>query len=112
MTRGETIAGWTVLPLAGDIDLSSAPALRAELGGATEVSPARVVLDLSELDFIDSTGLGVLVGALRRVRGGGGDIRLASARSGIERVFVVTGLDRVFRLFPSVEEAAEAPDEP
>ena len=100
---------WTVVPLSGDIDLASAPALRSRLADATQDAPARVILDLSELDFIDSTGLGVLVGTLRRVRGTGGDIRIAGARAGIERVFSVTGLDRVFGLYESIEDAAVAP---
>ncbi|HEY2428824.1 MAG TPA: STAS domain-containing protein [Acidimicrobiales bacterium] len=105
----ETQLSWTVLPLEGDIDLASAPALRARLAEATQDPPARVVLDMSQLDFIDSTGLGVLVGTLRRVRGGGGDVRIGGARPGIERVFSVTGLDRVFHLFPTVDEAVTIP---
>jgi len=109
-TQFPSAAGsWTVVTLAGDIDLASAPELRSRLADATQDTPARVVLELSELDFIDSTGLGVLVGTLRRVRATGGDIRIAGARAGIERVFSVTGLDRVFGLFESVEAAAVAP---
>lgn len=102
---------WAVLPLAGDVDLASAPALRLRLNELSEEPPAFIVLDTSELDFIDSTGLGVLVGALRRIRTSGGDLRIAAAPSPIARVFAVTGLDRVFRLFPTVEEAREMPTE-
>ena len=100
---------WIVMPLTGDVDLASAPALRTRLVEATSDAPAHVILDLTRLDFIDSTGLGVLVGTLRRVRGGGGEMRIAGAPPGIERVFSVTGLDRVFQLASSVEEAAGEP---
>jgi anti-sigma B factor antagonist len=101
--RGRTMDR-EVLPLTGDIDLVTAPVLRAELKERLDRTSS-LVLDLSELHFIDSTGLGVLVGALRRVRTEGGDIRLAGAPSSIRRVFAVTGLDQVFTLFPTVDEA-------
>jgi len=96
---------WAVLALTGDADLASAAPLRITLSEATLTSPSWLVLDLSGLDFIDSTGLGVLVGALRRVRAGGGDLRVAAPQPGIARVFSVTGLDRVFGVFPSVDDA-------
>ena len=103
---------WTVLPLVGDVDLASAPALRQQLADMTAEAPSFLVIDMSELDFIDSTGLGVLVGTLRRLRATGGDVRLAAARTGIARVFSVTGLDRVFSLYPTVDAASEDPREP
>lgn len=103
---------WTVLPLRGDVDLASAPALRQQLADMTEESPSFLIIDVSDLDFIDSTGLGVLVGTLRRLRGNGGDVRLAAARPGIARVFSVTGLDRVFALYPTVDDAIVDEREP
>jgi anti-sigma B factor antagonist len=99
---------WAVLALTGDADLASAVPLRASLTAATINTPSWLVLDLAALDFIDSTGLGVLVGALRRVRAGGGEMRVAAAQPGIARVFSVTGLDRVFGLYPTVDEAKQA----
>ena len=96
---------WQVLPISGDVDLASAPSLREHLTEITEAAPAFVVIDMADLEFIDSTGLGVLVGTLRRVRAAGGDVRLARARTGIARVFAVTGLDRVFSLYPSLDDA-------
>jgi anti-sigma B factor antagonist len=105
------VTNWSVLALRGDIDLASAPMVRAQIGQLTSRPPAFVVLDVTGLEFIDSTGLGVFVGALRRVRDHDGDLRIAGAKPSIERVFAVTGLDRVFRLFPSVDEALEAPVE-
>jgi anti-sigma B factor antagonist len=99
---------WAVVALTGDADLAAAGRLRATLTEATVSTPSWLVLDLAGLDFIDSTGLGVLVGALRRVRAGGGDVRVAAAQPGIARVFSVTGLDRVFGVYPTVDEAKQA----
>jgi anti-sigma B factor antagonist len=106
---GTDTVAWAIVPLDGEIDLSSAPAARAKIGRVTHSQPAFVILDLSRLDFVDSTGLGVFVGALRRIRAEGGELRLAGATPSIRRVFGVTGLDRVFDLFPTVEAATEAP---
>jgi anti-sigma B factor antagonist len=99
-----TTAGWTVVALSGDVDLGTAPRLRHRLNRLLD-DGASVVLDMRDLDFIDSTGLGVLVGALRRVRSAGGEIRLADLPPGIHRVFSVTGLDQVFPIFASVDAA-------
>jgi anti-sigma B factor antagonist len=99
---------WAVLALTGEADLASAVPLRASLTEATATTPSWLVLDLAGLDFIDSTGLGVLVGVLRRVRAGGGEMRVAAAQPGIARVFSVTGLDRVFGIYPTVDEAKQA----
>jgi anti-sigma B factor antagonist len=92
---------------AGDIDLASAPQLKSELladlaGGAT-----RIVLDLSAVGHMDSTGLGVLVGIQRRLPADGA-IAIAGARAVVQSLFSLTGLDRTFELFDTVEVAAEA----
>ena len=108
MDLTDGIESWTVITLSGDVDLASAPALRQQLADASEVAPSFLIIDLSGLDFIDSTGLGVLVGTLRRVRATGGDVRLAGASTSTARVFSVTGLDRVFGLYPTVDAAREA----
>jgi anti-sigma B factor antagonist len=108
-TTTSTPARWTVMSLTGDVDLATAPGLRQRLAEMTGPGPSFVVIDMSDLTFIDSTGLGVLVGALRRMRSHDGDLRIAAARSGIARVFGITGLDRVFELFPTVHEAVAAP---
>ena len=102
---------WIVESVAGDVDLASAPELRARLKDLIDPGPTFVVLDLSELVFIDSTGLGVLVGVHRRVKEAGGEVRLASAGPRIMRVLSVTGLDRVFVTFPTVAEAIQASPE-
>ena len=99
---------WTVLPLTGDVDLASAPALRQQLSDLTEESPAFLVVDLSGLEFIDSTGLGVLVGGLKRVRAHDGWIDLVCTQGRILRIFRITGLNKVFSIHDSVADAVTA----
>jgi anti-sigma B factor antagonist len=101
---------WCVLAIEGDLDLVAAPDLRVRLADAAERAPL-LVLDLTNLDFVDSTGLGVLVGTHRRLRDAGGEMRLAGASARIQRVLSVTGLDQVFSTFPTVGDAVAAAPE-
>ena len=104
--------GATVVEVSGEIDLHSAPQLRAELGRAIEEpSPPRVVLDLSGVSFLDSTGVGVLVGALKRAREAGGALHFCHAQPRVKRVFEITGLIGALPLFPTRDEALAAFDE-
>jgi len=86
----------TPVTLSGEIDVASVVHQRAMLYKAIDERPGAVVdVDLREVSFIDSTGLGILVGALRRARGNGGDLRLTRPPADLWKVFTVTGLDRV-----------------
>ena len=92
--------------LEGTCDLASAPKLRATL--LTELRPPNalhVVVDVSGLEFIDSTGLGLLLGALRRLREAGGSLKIAGAQGGVLRVLEITDLDKVFPLYPDLDSA-------
>lgn len=98
-------AGASVVSAEGEVDVSTAPALRQRLYELPE--SAKVVVDLSEVTFLDSTGLGVLVAALKRVResDAGGDLRLVVTRPQVSKVLEVTGLSTVFSVFSSLDEA-------
>ncbi|MBV9411586.1 MAG: STAS domain-containing protein [Acidimicrobiia bacterium] len=85
-----------VAELHGELDLSTSEPLRAELLQLIEDGCRRLVIDMSELMLIDSTGLGVLVGVLKRALQYDGEMVLRSPRSATRRVFDLTGLDRVF----------------
>ena len=102
------VDGWTVVAASGEIDVAAAPQLREELVSLIVDGAHQLVVDLEEVDFIDSTGLGVLVGAVRRARGAGGDVRLVCTNSRILKVFGVTGLDEVFVIAGTVDEAVAA----
>jgi anti-anti-sigma factor len=93
--RIETGDAGCTLALAGELDRANAATLEAELGQAESAGEAPITVDLRELEFIDSTGIAVLVAAHRRLNGGTQRIRLVRSRAGgVQRVMDVTGLDR------------------
>ena len=97
---------WWVVSVQGELDIASAPRLREAVIDVVTSGHAEVIVDLDGVDFIDSTGLGVLVGALKRTRTHGGDLRIVCASRRVLDVFDLTGLDQVFVLSGSLEEAA------
>lgn len=100
-----TVAGRKVLDVGGEIDVYTAPQLRERLIAIVQSGARQVVVDLGRVEFLDSTGLGVLVGALKRLNSVGGELALVCAQERLLKIFRITGLDRVFKLHPSVEEA-------
>jgi anti-sigma B factor antagonist len=101
----DDLEGWAVARVAGDVDVATAPRLRERLVALITEGRTRLVLDLEEVDHLESTGLGVLVGVLKRARTVGGDLRLVSTKPGIRKVFEITALDRTMPLAASVEAA-------
>lgn len=98
---------WQVLSLVGDLDVSSAPAVRNEIVRLLTDDEADLVLDLTAVPFVDSFGLGVLVGALKRARSTGRRLALVVTEPGVRRVLELTGLDDVFEVATSLDEALE-----
>jgi anti-sigma B factor antagonist len=98
--RGEAL----VLSLAGELDLYTEPALREALRGAVERAPKRLVVDLAEVTFVDSTVLGALVAA-RSQLGGGDAFALAAPGLEVRRALEVSGLDRHFTVYDRIETA-------
>ena len=99
--------GWVVLAVVGEIDLATAPRVRQAVIDvlATAGSSPSVVLDLGSVDFIDSSGLGVVLGALKRVRAADGRLRVIVREPQVRRVFELTDLDRILALASSLDEA-------
>lgn len=98
-----------VVEVGGEVDLHSAPRLRDELARAIEAqTPPRVIVDLAGVSFIDSTGVGVLVGSLKRARELGGELAFCSLNARVKRVFEITGLLPVLPIFPTRLSAATA----
>jgi anti-sigma B factor antagonist len=96
---------FTVLAVKGEIDVYSAPRLRERLVELVSEGRRQIIVDLEGVDFLDSTGLGVLVGGLKRSRTHGGDLSLVCTQSRILKVFEITGLTTVFSIAASVDEA-------
>jgi anti-sigma B factor antagonist len=97
----------TVVAVRGELDINTAPELRAALMEAIEAHPgARLIVDLEGLEFVDSAGLGILIGGRKRAQAGGGDLVLVSTGRNVRRLLELTGLMRVFDVYTSVADAA------
>jgi len=88
------------------IDASKAPAFKDEITRCIDAGQSQIVLDLSGVDFIDSSGLGALVSCLKRL-GPRGSLAVAGATGAVSRLFTLTRMDRVFALHPTVDSAVE-----
>ncbi len=97
---------WWVVSVHGELDIATSPRLREVVIGLVTDGHRRIIIDLDAVDFLDSTGLGVLVGALKRIRTHGGELRLVCTISRVIGVFELTGLDEVFVIADSLEAAA------
>ena len=86
------------------VDASKAPAFTSEMSTIIEGGANRIVLDLSAVDFIDSSGLGAVVSCLKRL-GPTGSLAIAGAHDAVRRLFTLTRMDKVFRLHDNVEAA-------
>ncbi len=95
-----------VVRLEGSCDLATAPKLRQALHSLAGADVTEVFLDVRELQFIDSTGLGVVLGAMRRLRETGGTLRIAGAQGIVRRVLEITDLDKVIPLVDDTPAAA------
>jgi anti-sigma B factor antagonist len=105
-----TVADRTVVQVSGEIDVYTAPRLRQRLIELVDDGARHLVIDLGGVEFLDSTGLGVLVGGLKRMRAQDGTLVLVCAQERILKIFRITGLDRVFTIVPTVDEAVTAGD--
>ena len=101
----DDLEGWALVRVQGDVDVATAPRLREQLITIISDGQPRVVLDLDGVDFLDSTGLGVIVSALKRTKTHGGDLRIVCTRPAVRRLFELTGLDLAMPLSDSAAEA-------
>lgn len=98
----------TVIAVEGEIDVYTAPQLRERLDEQIAQGRRLLVIDLQDVAFMDSTGLGVLVGRLKMVRSHEGTLRLVCASERILKVFSITGLDKVFQIFDTTDAAVKS----
>jgi len=103
--RIESLPNGAVITLSGELDAFDAPELRRTFETVLETKPAVVVLDLAAVAFLDSTVLGAIVGLLRRVREGGGELRTVLPDTTARRIFEITNLVAALDVWPSREDA-------
>jgi anti-sigma B factor antagonist len=94
-----------VISLAGEVDLYTAPEFKQQLLEVIGQGGKQVIVDFSDTTFIDSTTLGVLVGGVKRLRTNEGQLSLVCSDRNITKIFEITGLDRVFTIYPTRAEA-------
>jgi anti-sigma B factor antagonist len=99
--------GTAVLALVGEVDVATAAQVRQAALKLISDGTRRLIIDLSGTEYLDSSGLGTLVGLLKRIREAGGEMPIAGAQPRVERVFEITGLTQVFRLYDDVDKALE-----
>jgi anti-sigma B factor antagonist len=104
--RSEQDGTACTITLEGEVDVYTAPRLKEELVSLIQGGCSHVIIDLERVSFIDSSGLGVLVSALRRAREKDGAVRIVCKRESILKIFRITGLDKVFPIFSDAAEAS------
>jgi anti-sigma B factor antagonist len=107
-----TVDSQAVVQVRGEVDVHSAPQLRDRLTGVIDGGNKSVVVDLSRLDFIDSTGLGALVAALNHAKETDASLRVVCPSERLLKLFRITGLDEVFSIYTSVRGAVAAGSNP
>lgn len=88
---------WDV-DLTGEVDIYTANELKDELNIAIEERPKNLVINMQNLDYIDSTGLGILIGILKRLKQKQSDIYIVNTKPNVRKIFTITGLDKIFKV--------------
>jgi anti-sigma B factor antagonist len=96
-----------LISLSGEVDLYTAPEFKQQLLEVVGQGGKNVIVDFSDTTFIDSTTLGVLVGGVKRLRPNGGQLSLVCSDRNITKIFEITGLDKVFPIYETRNEAVE-----
>lgn len=97
-----------IIELEGEVDVYTAPQLKQQMISLLESGARELVVDLTKVDYLDSTALGVLIGGLKRMRERDGNMVLVCPSPRIRRVFEITGLDKIFDIFNTAQDATES----
>ncbi|CUR60550.1 Anti-sigma-B factor antagonist [metagenome] len=101
----EQVGGATIIVVGGEIDVYTAPRLRDKITELVAEGAHTLVIDMEAVEFLDSTGLGVLVGGLKKVRAHGGSLQLICTQERLLKIFRITGLAKVFTIHATAEAA-------
>ena len=100
--------GLLVVEVSGEVDLFTAPDLKSAITDGIDAGSEKVVVDLSRTTFLDSTALGVLIGAVKRLRANGGSLTIVNTDENIAKTFEITGLDQIFSIHKTRDAAVAA----
>lgn len=95
-----------VLDIEGEVDVYTAPQLKQDIVQIAESGVKHLIINLSKVEYLDSTGLGVLIGGLKRLRENDGNLALVGPGMRILRIFEITGLDKIFDIYETEAQAA------
>lgn len=98
----------TVVAVKGEVDLFTAPNLKDRIADLVSGGQSRLAIDLAGVEFMDSTGLGVLIGGLKRCKEAGGSLTLVAPPEPVLKVLSITGLDKVFAIHENVEQVTKS----
>lgn len=101
----ENRSGATIISVKGEVDLYSSPGLRQEIKRQTKKKPAVLIVELSQVDYMDSSGVATLVEGLKNLTRKKGSLRLAGLTEPVQQVFKFAHLDKVFDIFEDLEGA-------
>jgi anti-sigma B factor antagonist len=96
-----------ILAIEGEVDVYTSPQLKQDIIELAEKGIKHLIINLSEVEYLDSTGLGVLIGGLKRLRENDGNMALVGPGMRISRIFEITGLDKIFDIYATEQEASE-----
>jgi len=96
------------LDLEGEVDVYTAPALRQEIMDQVDGGVKHLLVNLSKVEYLDSTGLGILIGGVKRIKEQGGAMRLVGPSPRISRIFEITGLNKIFDVYGTEADALAA----
>jgi len=98
-------SGITVIVMDGRLDAAQAKEFKNQMNALVDAGRIKVIIDMARVDFVDSSGLGSLVGALKLVNNCGGDIKIVSPRPEVRTIFELTRLHRIFDMFETLDIA-------
>jgi anti-sigma B factor antagonist len=108
MSKSPTTTEPNVFAPEGAIDLHVAPEIRASLREMIDEKPKRLIVDMSNVTYVDSSGIAVLIGAMQSLEAQGGEFLLAATRETVRFIFESAKLDKYFHMYPTVEAAGAA----
>jgi anti-sigma B factor antagonist len=108
LTEDKPQSGAHVIAVAGEVDIFTAPELKRSIGAAIDGGAREIVVDLTDTRFLDSTALGVLIGAVKRLRPLDGRLVIVNTEPSTAKTFEITGLDQIFSIVETREDAIDA----